>query len=103
VECQTIASAVPLYRGGGHHRSPNLIGTGFPVHIGGRNVLLTAAHVVACLENEHFYIPSGTTLTSFDCRVRRIGTSGGNRLDDEITWLSSTSTKNNRTGLPDIV
>jgi hypothetical protein len=83
-ECQTIASAVPLYRGAGHHRSPNLIGTGFLVHIGTRKMLLTAAHVVACLENEHFYIPSGTTLRPFDCRIRRIGKSDGNRYDDEI-------------------
>jgi hypothetical protein len=84
VERQTIASAVPLYRGGGHRRSPDLIGTGFPIHIGARKMLLTAAHVVACLEDEHFYIPSGASLTPFDCRVRRIGTSGGNRHDDEI-------------------
>jgi hypothetical protein len=83
-ECQTITSAVPLYRGAGRHRSPNLIGTGFPVHIGTRKILLTAAHVVACLENEHFYIPNGPTLEPFDGRIRRIGTSNGNRYDDEI-------------------
>lgn len=83
-ERQTVASAVPLYRGAGEHRSPNLIGTGFQVHIGTRKMLLTAAHVVACLESEHFYIPSGKTLKPFDCRVGRIGTSGGSRLDDEI-------------------
>ncbi len=83
-ERQTLASAVPLYRGAGHHRSPNLIGTGFQVHIGTRRMLLTAAHVVACLESEHFYIPFGNTVRPFDCRVARIGSSDGNRHDDEV-------------------
>lgn len=83
-ECQIDASAVPLYRGAGRHRSPDLIGTGFPVHIGTRKILLTAAHVVACLESEHFYIPNGPTLEPFDCRIRRIGRSDRNRDNDEI-------------------
>ena len=47
-------------------------------------MLLTAAHVVACLDNEHFYIPGGDTLRPFDCRIRRIGESDANRYNDEI-------------------
>jgi hypothetical protein len=79
-----IASAVPLYRGGGRHRTPGLIGTGFPVQIGPKKVLVTAAHVTACLENEHFYIPNGNTLTAFDCRITHMGHANRCGHDDPI-------------------
>jgi hypothetical protein len=61
-----------------------LIGTAFPVHVGPRKVLVTAAHVIACLDNEHFYIPNGNTLTAFDCRITHMGHANRYRHEDPI-------------------
>jgi len=47
-------ASIPLYQGAGKSYTPELIGTGFPLEIGPRKMLVTAAHVTDLLSSKMF-------------------------------------------------
>jgi hypothetical protein len=77
-------ASVPLYQGAGKNFTPELIGTGFAIHLGAHKMLITAGHVADCLTNKQFYVPNSGELKPFNCVIRRIGHSGVSRDQDPI-------------------
>lgn len=77
-------ASIPLYQGRGKNYTPELIGTGFALHIGTHKKLITAGHVTDLLGNNQFYVPDNGDLRPFDCRISRFGHAGIDRSRNPI-------------------
>jgi hypothetical protein len=78
-------ASVPLYQGGvNKNHTPELIGTGFALHLGTHKMLITAGHVTDLLHERQFHVPNSGQLTPFNCRITRLGHAGVPRAEDPI-------------------